>query len=368
MSTKWPSIAAAAAICGRDQVGAPARALAALEVAVRGRGAALARREDVRVHARGTSSSPRSRHSKPARAEDLVEALRLGLRLDLLRSRARPSRAPPSATLRPVDDRGGRAQVLDARVRAGADEDAVERDLGRSACPARGPCRRGRARPLRGRPGTPAPPGRARRRSTSTTMPGFVPQVTCGEIAAASTSTSLVEARARVGRAARASASTAASKSAGAAGAAARRTRRSSRRGRSCPPGRRPRSSCCRPSSGPPSRAPRSRGRRTRRVADRRRRRRVWPIVARIRSLARDAGAELARVADPHRARPLLDQALGREHVLDLGGADPEGQRAEGAVGRGVAVAADDRHPRLGDAQLRARSRGRSPGGRSRGE
>ena len=81
--------------------------------------------------------------------------------------------------------------------------------------------------------------------------------------------------------------------------------------------------------------------------------------------LGGDAGAQLARVGDPHRLRPLLDQALGRQHVLDLGGADAEGQRAEGAVGGGVAVAADDRHPRLGHAQLRARSRGRSPGGRS---
>ena len=43
---------------------------------------------------------------------------------------------------------------------------------------------------------------------------------------------------------------------------------------------------------------------------------------------------------------------MGGEHVLDLAGTDAEGQRAEGAVGRGVAVAADDRHPRLGDPEL----------------
>ena len=36
----------------------------------------------------------------------------------------------PSATLPPADHRGGGAQVLDPRVRAGADEDAVELDLG----------------------------------------------------------------------------------------------------------------------------------------------------------------------------------------------------------------------------------------------
>ena len=64
------------------------------------------------------------------------------------------------------------------------------------------------------------------------------------------------------------------------------------------------------------------------------------------------AEAELALVADPHRARLALHQALGGEHVLDLGGADPEGERAERAVRRGVGVAADDRHARLRHAQL----------------
>ena len=70
--------------------------------------------------------------------------------------------------------------------------------------------------------------------------------------------------------------------------------------------------------------------------------------------LGGDPAAELAGVGDPHRGRPLLDQALGGEHVLDLGGADPERERAEGAVGGRVAVAADDRHPRLGDPELGA--------------
>ncbi len=78
------------------------------------------------------------------------------------------------------------------------------------------------------------------------------------------------------------------------------------------------------------------------------------PIVARIRSFGVTPVLELAGVVDPHRARLFLHHALGREDVLDLGGADAEGQRAEGAVGGGVAVAADDRHAGLGDAQLRA--------------
>ena len=39
--------------------------------------------------------------------------------------------------------------------------------------------------------------------------------------------------------------------------------------------------------------------------------------------------------------------------MLDLGGADAVGERAEGAVGRSVAIAADDRRPRQGEALLR---------------
>ena len=47
-------------------------------------------------------------------------------------------------------------------------------------------------------------------------------------------------------------------------------------------------------------------------------------------------------------------QRLGGEHVLDLAGADAEGQRAERAVGGGVGVAAHDGHAGLGEAQLGA--------------
>jgi hypothetical protein len=68
--------------------------------------------------------------------------------------------------------------------------------------------------------------------------------------------------------------------------------------------------------------------------------------------LGRHPVAELALVADPHRPGLALLERLGGEHVLDLAGADAEGERAEGPVRRCVGVAADDRHPRLGDAQL----------------
>ena len=79
----------------------------------------------------------------------------------------------------------------------------------------------------------------------------------------------------------------------------------------------------------------------------------IWAIVPRIMSFAVQPGAELAAVVDQHRLRPPLDERLGGQHVLDLAAADAERQRAEGAVGGRVRVAADDRHARLGDAQLR---------------
>ena len=44
----------------------------------------------------------------------------------------------------------------------------------------------------------------------------------------------------------------------------------------------------------------------------------------------------------------LLCERLGRQHVLDLAGADAVRQGPEGAMGRGVAVAANDGRPRQG--------------------
>ncbi len=48
-----------------------------------------------------------------------------------------------------------------------------------------------------------------------------------------------------------------------------------------------------------------------------------------------------------------LGQALGGQNVFHFRSADAEGQRAERAVRAGVAVAANDGHARLGNAQLR---------------
>ena len=51
--------------------------------------------------------------------------------------------------------------------------------------------------------------------------------------------------------------------------------------------------------------------------------------------------------------RRTLQQALARQNVLHLAGADAERQRAESAMRGCVAVAANDRHPRLRQALLR---------------
>ena len=68
--------------------------------------------------------------------------------------------------------------------------------------------------------------------------------------------------------------------------------------------------------------------------------------------LGRHPGGKLAVDLDGHGRRSLLGERLGGEDVLHLGRPDAEGQGAEGAVGRGVAVAADHRHPRQGQTQL----------------
>src|SRR5947207_10968950 len=109
------------------EVRTAAAALTALEVAVARGGAALAGRQRVRVHA----EAHRAAGAPPVEAggaEDLVEALLLGLRLHLLRAR-HDHRVHGRGDLAALDHRRRRAQVADARVRARAYEHAVERDL-----------------------------------------------------------------------------------------------------------------------------------------------------------------------------------------------------------------------------------------------
>src|SRR3546814_3661026 len=63
--------------------------------------------------------------------------------------------------------------------------------------------------------------------------------------------------------------------------------------------------------------------------------------------LRMDVRCQRAIDAHAHVARAALADRLRREHMFDFRGSDPEGERTESAVRRGVAVAADDRHPGL---------------------
>ncbi len=77
-------------------------------------------------------------------------------------------------------------------------------------------------------------------------------------------------------------------------------------------------------------------------------------MIASTTSFARDAGPERAFDAHQHVLGLLLQHRLRGQHVLDLGGADAEGQRAERTVRAGVRIAAHHRHPGQRRALLRA--------------
>lgn len=113
---------------GRHQVGAAAGALAAFEVAVRGGCAALARCEDVWVHAQAHGAAGLT----PVEAgfdEDLVETLLLGALLDKARAGDDHGVLDVGGNLLALDDAGGSPQVLNTCVCARSDEDLVDGDL-----------------------------------------------------------------------------------------------------------------------------------------------------------------------------------------------------------------------------------------------
>src|SRR5689334_23179777 len=111
----------------RHEVRPPALALAALEVAVRRRGRTLAGLEGVRVHAE-THRAARAAPLGPGLLEDHVEDLVLRLQTDLDRA-WHDEQSRVGVDLAAPDHGGGRAQVLDAAVGAGADEDGVDLDV-----------------------------------------------------------------------------------------------------------------------------------------------------------------------------------------------------------------------------------------------
>src|SRR4051812_9916110 len=112
----------------RDEVGAALESLTALEITVRGRSAALFRRELVGVH-RKTHRAARFAPFEAGLDEDLVEAF--GFRLLLHNARARHDhRIDVTLDGLAFGDLGRGAQILDAAVGARTDEDAVELDVG----------------------------------------------------------------------------------------------------------------------------------------------------------------------------------------------------------------------------------------------
>ena len=87
----------------------------------------------------------------------------------------------------------------------------------------------------------------------------------------------------------------------------------------------------------------------------------TWPVppaapilamIARMTSLACTPGASAAVDRDAHVLRLGLPQRLRRQHMGDLGGADAEGERADRAMRRRVAVAANYDHSGLAQALL----------------
>src|SRR3954468_11818751 len=117
---------------GAHEMRAAAAPLPPFEVAVRRRRAALAGTEHIVVHAeahRAAGVAP----LEARLAEDLIEALALGLRLHALRTWD-DHRAHTRRDVAPAHDARGRAQVLDARVGARAQKNTIDRQT-RERCP-----------------------------------------------------------------------------------------------------------------------------------------------------------------------------------------------------------------------------------------
>src|SRR5690348_13316399 len=107
-------------------MGAAAGALAALEIAVRGRGAAFAGAQGIAVERRAERAAGLAPFESGV-AEDAVEPFGFGLALHRPRAGHDPGR---HARLAALGDRRRLAQIIETRIGAGADEDAVDRDLG----------------------------------------------------------------------------------------------------------------------------------------------------------------------------------------------------------------------------------------------
>src|SRR5262245_38469274 len=111
------------------QVCAPAIALPALEIAVGGGGATLARLELIGVHTQ-THRAACLAPFKTGIQEDVVEPLLFGLLFHQTRTRHDHGIVQSTGDFLALHDLGHGAQVLDAPVRAGSYPDHVEGNLG----------------------------------------------------------------------------------------------------------------------------------------------------------------------------------------------------------------------------------------------
>ena len=109
-------------------MGACALPLPPFKIAVGGGSAALARRDAVGVH-RQTHRAARPAPFKTGGGENAVEAFGFRLRLDQPGTGHDQRRFNIRRHLAPLQDAGGDAQIFDARVGAGADEDRIERNI-----------------------------------------------------------------------------------------------------------------------------------------------------------------------------------------------------------------------------------------------
>ena len=124
---KWPVMAAAAAIAGERRWVRPPRPwrpskLRLLVEAQRSPGWRMSGFMPRHME------QPGSRHSKPAVLKMCVEAFFFGLRFDGLRA-GDDHGADRGGDVVAVDDLGGGAEVFDAAVGAGAEEDGVDLDV-----------------------------------------------------------------------------------------------------------------------------------------------------------------------------------------------------------------------------------------------
>src|SRR5229473_8288806 len=114
--------------CGHqraDQVRAAVFALAALEIAVGGAGAALVRRQHVGVHADAHAAAGIA-PLETGGGEYLVQALFLGLRLDAARAGDDQRLLDAAGDMFADDELRGGTEIVDAGIGAGADEDAID--------------------------------------------------------------------------------------------------------------------------------------------------------------------------------------------------------------------------------------------------